>query len=288
MSSIKRKSKAILLPKGSAAEPGDLVLNTPNKDLYIMKGRKEFSNFTTITVENSTFEEWERCMIAQKLYIVLSENVEKGYKGWIIATDKFSGQHNLAFCTIAESTQIYCLPDHKYSFEHYDINPVIATDDKALNNNSFIMDTLDSGFQKTPLPKPSPQFINKYIKEFNVNRSISDISVDYVADQFKKFAATISFHSQYGNIPVERTEEEYKQYLEMRNSLKLKVDRNGYITISKYENSLTLKEICANNTNIRLEVIRLCTNSFEMYKSDDSLNDDELREKFENYIKSKI
>lgn len=59
-----------LIPTGSTAIKGDLVLNTPNNKLYIMKDRVKNSNYDTLTVEGSSYEEFDKVMIPHNLFIL--------------------------------------------------------------------------------------------------------------------------------------------------------------------------------------------------------------------------
>ena len=69
------------------------------------------------------------------------------------------------------------------SFKYEDVKKIIATTDTSLYREESCTGYTETRsrtfYSKKPMPKPSQQFIQKYIEEYNKGRQIIDIIVEY-------------------------------------------------------------------------------------------------------------
>lgn len=98
---------------------------------------------------------------------------------------------------------------------------VIATTDKSLKLKETLFENvvIKKEWINKPLPEPSPQFIQKYIEEWNKGNKIEYVNVEYEAIGNWRHAEFI--HTK--DIP--------------------KVDKNNYITITKVKDSWNKEEV---------------------------------------------
>lgn len=159
---MKKKVQCILLDTQKEAVKGNILLNTPNNQLFIMKERTHHSNFDTLSVDGSSFYEWDKVMLPKYLYFV--------------SDDKIDGP---CWCINKNKDTLYYITDANLPswFEiNKDWNKVVATTNPDLwvtKQTKFITTT------KGGIPKIGDDFISAYIKSYNEGKPITEVNVEY-------------------------------------------------------------------------------------------------------------
>jgi len=184
-----KKCRVVMLP---TKEKADLF--------FIGDWNKLYPTHAVRSTDSKDFQDDESF---QHLYITSNEEIKVG--DWFIANQL---PHQLK--AIVEGDYPYEVinsisGEKEFHSKHWGMNKIIASTNPSLN-----------------LPKPSTEFINKYISQYNKGNIISDIMVEFEAD--------------WENI------EEVSR---------LKVDSNNTITIKKIKDSYT-----------RDEVVQLCWEAY--------------------------
>lgn len=113
---------------------------------------------------------------------------------------------------------------------------IIATTDLNLWNKCRINNS--TCFLNSPLPQPSPQFIQKYIEEWNKGNKIEWINVEY-EEYFEE--DTSKPYTKDGGQPAIIFQQ-------------LRVDRNNYITITKVKDSWNREEVITKLRDMFLDI----------------------------------
>lgn len=114
------------------------------------------------------------------LYFTSCENIKKGFSGKAIVTVKDDTRIKyLVDVIVTEQNQCYCKGDRKFPFEYYAVNPIISTTDSSLLGEKISFKWMSIGLEEFKYPKPSRQFINKFIKEYLNGNTITEVLVEY-------------------------------------------------------------------------------------------------------------
>lgn len=142
--------------------------------------------------------------------------------------------------------------DDIYWKSRTDYKKIIATTDKSLTTSEIVY---PEEFIHN-LPSPSPEFVQAYIKAYNAGESITDVMVEY-----EEYAV--------GNYGMSDGEPDI--------DIRLKVDKNNCITITKVRDSFTRKDM-----------VEFGKYAFAMAYStkDTALSFEELLDNFEQTLKS--
>jgi len=220
---LQRKCKVEMLEGKEDDKTGGLVLNTPNNLLYTVKDYKECSNYRTIKVTDSSFEEWDKVMIPQHLYI-LDEQAEIKEGDWVY--DSIGGQ----ILQFNNRTAVAKANSQKEDYREKTYFKIIATTDISLKLPRGHIEVVAIYEGETfkgddiPLPQPSPQFINKYVEAYNKGEKIEYcmVEMEYLEGEFL-------------------TELEGCPYSPVIN--RIKVDKHNHITITAIKDSWSREEV---------------------------------------------
>lgn len=194
---MKLKRKAVMLPTNKKANDSScMALDT---QLNKLLSAKEY--LVTHFNSNDRFK-------TQHLYFLSDEEIKVG--DWFLTDDRFCDIDNfgnpqwvLLHCDKIENGWIF---SHERTGEGF--NPdwsktIIATTNKSLE-----------------LPEPSPEFIDKFIREYNKGNVIQNVMVEY--DAYNR-----STTWEYDEPEI----------------IELKVDKNNYITITREKESWNREEV---------------------------------------------
>lgn len=197
MSTVKRKCKVVMLPTNEVTK---IELNHQNNELgYFMGFSDNYDKSKYIPNHERSFKEF------QHLYIISDDEIKEG--------DRYIDDAD----TIRQSVT----SDKEYWERRKDYKKIIATTDNSLKTGDWMHnDAL------IPLPQPSPEFIQKYIQEYNKGNEIEEVLIEYEKTDFTpELVGGLWDGSSYN----------YK--------LKLKIDKNNNITITKYKDSWSREEV---------------------------------------------
>lgn len=171
-----QKAYPVLVPTDKPAQPGDMVLNTPNKDLYIMSRRDNRGNFDVIHVQGSTFYEWDRAMPAQHLHILSDEEIKEGD----LALNLFENSHTIFRITKVDVDGYTGQKlGNEYGFYGLGktLKKIIASTDRALLITKTTQDDVEALSYKTdvPLPRPSDEFIKLYCEKGGIDEVLVEM-----------------------------------------------------------------------------------------------------------------
>ena len=148
----------------------------------------------------------EKAPIAKYNRTLYDTSKGKDYSDFVYQHLYITSNEELKECdwvTGATGSIIQCM--HPEMVVHRDIKKIIATTDKSLG-----------------LSSPSPEFVQAYIKAYNAGESITDVMVEY-----EEYAV--------GNYGMSDGEPDI--------DIRLKVDKNNCITITKVKNDFTRKDM---------------------------------------------
>ena len=154
----------------------DIVLNTPNNNLYIMARREHHSNYDTIHVKGSTFYEWDRAMLCQHLYLLSDDEIKEG--DWYCFLLHKGGYNIKQYISEQHFNESSCI-----SLANLKAKKIIATTDTELKFNLITGMEIDKNWKeilKSELPRPSDEFIQFYIHEYNTENKIEKVRVEYI------------------------------------------------------------------------------------------------------------
>jgi len=219
MSNVKKKIEVVMLP----TEKSKIAINK------ILNCISHYNRLIEISTDYKP----------QHLYFVSSEPIKEG--DWV-ADFRLDGR-----ILVSKWTE-----DDNIDGFFFDPKVIIATTDESLTN-----EIIPTGFKSgvgaishkynKSLPSPSPQFIDKYIEEYNKGNVIKEVMVEYymVAPQTNgtrtdgKIFDEIYLGSAHNTLPV------------------LKVDKNNHITITRCKDSWNREEVkklledCAINFGVK-------------------------------------
>jgi hypothetical protein len=161
----------------------------------------------------------------QHLYIVDDSEIKEG--DWFLYKEKIIFHHDGSMHTSSHCKKI------------------IATTDKLTYKYNELGNELKVDYF---LPQPSQQFIDKYIEQYNKGNIITDVMVEY-----EHYCKDISCgkNSCYLTNKCENL------------SIKLKVDSNNCITITKCKP--TLKELCKQDDDLKKELYSFACDPYKTY-----------------------
>lgn len=113
---------------------------------------------------------------------------------------------------------------------------IIATTDSSLMSSTLIPVNNELHSLTISLPKPSQQFIEKYIEKYNKGNVISEVDVEYEVDYSIKCDETLSDCQRYSNKKVDCSNC-------IKAIFKLKVNSDNTINIKSDKDSWTLEEL---------------------------------------------
>ena len=175
-----------------------IMLPTNQKTKYLMvysDVEKTKGKLILNGLKNDEYKEY------QHLYIISDDEIKKG---------------DYIYCTITNAIEIA-----KYNHDYLirDWKKVIATTDKSLSQTN-----------RTEIPQPSQQFIQKFVEEYNRGNIITDVLVEY---------ELISNEEYFGNTV---NPDDDVPYFDER----LKINhKDNTITIKKVKDSYTREEVIA-------------------------------------------
>lgn len=156
----KQTFKVIMLPSNKKAEKGNIVLNTPNNNLYIMDSRKNWGNYDTIHVKGSSFHEWDKAVLPQHLCIISDEEINDG--DWVLFNNRIIVKYT--------------------SGPIVDSKKIVATTDKSLITKIYSHESQDlmkiSVYKDKLLPQIPESFIEAYIKAYNEGKPITEVNLE--------------------------------------------------------------------------------------------------------------
>jgi len=205
MSSLKKKCQVVMLSTEKASK---IVLQG-----YKGLGGLLFSNNQYI--KSSNYQ-------PQHLYILSDEEIKEG--DWYLADERISKSELKPIWVVRKCDNITNGWLESNSNPGQGDNPdwskkIIATTDIPLGTSEYSEKYRESYFN--PLPQPSPEFITKYIEEYNKGNVITDIMVEYILNETGNYR-------QFDDTP------ELKE--------KLKTDSNNCITITKVRDWLNIQQ----------------------------------------------
>lgn len=115
---------------------------------------------------------------------------------------------------------LHFLSDEPLSVGDYALSGLIpyqVTNDNLKSNDPKIVSTTDYDI---PLPKPSPEFIIKFLGKFNMGERIFEVMIQYTYDAISRSVMDVP-----------------------RTNYRPKVDKNNYITIKPIKDTYTRKEV---------------------------------------------
>ena len=115
---------------------------------------------------------------------------------------------------------LHFLSDEPLSVGDYALSGLIpyqVTNDNLKSNDPKIVATTDYDI---PLPKPSPEFIIKFLGKFNMGERIFEVMIQYTYDAIRRSVMDVP-----------------------RTNYRPKVDKNNYITIKPIKDTYTRKEV---------------------------------------------
>ncbi len=161
-----KKSRVVMLPTNKKAENGNIILNTPNNQLYIMKNREKHSNYDTIHVEGSSFYEWDKAMIPHHLYFITDDGIKEGDWQYTI-THGITKVKNLLWSEQECAKKVIATTDLEIAIKkgEYNIGEL---------SRKIMIPT-----ETTILPQPSKLFIQKYLDMYNKKTAIESCMIEY-------------------------------------------------------------------------------------------------------------
>jgi len=215
MNNLKKKSNVVMLSTEKAGFPS-IVLNPSTNKLSLPKG------YSSIEYQDIGYKTY---------HLYFTSNDEKPKVG-DYCYDKIL---NIVF-----QTDKYT--DFEYINQTDNVKKIISTTDTSLKIESEYKIRSGRNVEIYPieriLPQPSPQFVSKFIEEYNRKNIITEVMVDYVDNGEEDWIG-----DDYNGEPF------------WNEKIELKVDSNNHITITKCKP--TLLELCREDNDLREEVIQL-------------------------------
>jgi hypothetical protein len=215
-----------------------VVLLSTNEKVNVLKGYKNRSLlFNFKSSYHNEGELIERELAYFHLYITSDEEIKEG--DWVIQFDSNNKSYRMKYFY----SKIVKFEPRKYinyGKGSYIFKKIIATTDtslgieEAINKaNSSPCEVGSTGWisikQANLLPQPSPQFISKYIEQYNKGNIITNVLVEY--EEFHGLNTSLTEISSFNNNPVDYG----KDY-------RIKVDSHNQITIKPVQPKLYTEE----------------------------------------------
>lgn len=182
-----------MLPTNEKAQLNNLCVGGINKEVFQLKTNNSLFNF-------NQFQDWN----LQHLYITSDEEIK--VDDWMYS--QMDGYPTQWDGDLSESKNP----------KEYGYNKIISTTDKSITTpgyNSFDEDDICNCY----LPKPSQQFIEKYIEEYNKGNIITDVLVEYNKATYEKWMKngaspvfdTIKVNPKDNTITIKKVKDSYSR-----------------------------------------------------------------------------